>query len=70
VHYRPSTDDPRSQLVHTVPPTVGRPNIVGHYLIQSVLATHGLIVLDMTNGAKRVEVSRLQISDSVEPHWT
>jgi hypothetical protein len=66
-----STDAPRSQLVHTFPGNwCGVPTIVGHYLIQSVPATHGLIVLDITYGAKPVEVARLQFSDTFEPHWT
>jgi len=29
-----------------------------------------LIVLDIANGEKPVEVSRLKISDTFEPHWT
>ncbi len=41
------------------------PTIVGHYLVQSVPATHGLIVPDIGNGAKPVEVSRLQISETL-----
>jgi hypothetical protein len=66
-----SSDAPRSQLVHTFPGNwCGVPTIVGHYLIQSVPATHGLIVLDITYGAKPVEVSRLKISDTFAPHWT
>jgi hypothetical protein len=66
-----STDDPRSQLVYTFPGNwCGVPTIVGHYLIQSVPAMHGLIVLDITYGAKPVEASRLQISDTFAPHWT
>ena len=66
-----SSDAPRSQLVHTFPGNwCGVPTIVGHYLIQSVPSTHGLIVLDITYGAKPVEVSRLQISDTFAPHWT
>ena len=65
------TDDPRSQLVHTFPGNwCGVPTIVGHYLIQSVPATHGLIVLDITNGAEPVEVARLKFSDTFQPHWT
>jgi len=48
----------------------GVPTIVGHYLVQSAGATHGLIVLDITNGAKPVEVSRLKLSDTYQPHWT
>ena len=65
------TDDPRSQLVHTFPGNwCGVPTIVGHFLIQSVPATHGLVVLDITNGAEPVEVARLKFNDTFEPHWT
>jgi hypothetical protein len=64
-------DEPRSQLVHTFPGNwCGVPTTVGHFLVQSVPATNGLIVLDITNGAEPVEVSRLRISDTFKPHWT
>ena len=66
-----NTDAPQSQLVHTFPGNwCGVPSIVGHFLIQSVPATHGLIVLDIANAEKPVEVSRVKISDTYEPHWT
>ncbi len=66
-----SIDQPKSQLVHTFPGNwCGVPTIVGHYLVQSVPATHGLIVLDITNGAKPVEMSRLKFSETFKPHWT
>ena len=66
-----NSDAPRSQLVYTFPGNwCGVPSIVGHYLIQSVPAEHGVIVLDITYGAKPVEVSRLKFSDTFEPHWT
>ena len=66
-----NTDNPRSQLVYTFPGNwCGVPTIVGHYLVQSAGAIHGLIVLDITNGAKPVEVSRLKLSDTYRPHWT
>ena len=66
-----NSDAPRSQLVYTFPGDwCGVPTIVGHYLIQSVPAIHGLIVLDITYGAKPVEVARLTMSDTFEPHWT
>jgi hypothetical protein len=66
-----NTDAPRSQLVYTFPGTwCGVPTIVGHYLIQSVLAVHGLVVLDITNGTKPVEVSRLTLSNTYNAHWT
>jgi hypothetical protein len=66
-----ATDEPKSKLVWTFPGSFcGVPTIVGHFLIQSVPAMHGLIVLDISNGAKPVEVSRLQLSDKFFSHWT
>jgi hypothetical protein len=65
------TDAPRSQLVYTFPGNwCGVPTVVGHYLVQSAGATNGLIVLDISNAAKPVEVCRLKISDTFKPHWT
>jgi hypothetical protein len=65
------SDEPKSQLVYTFPGNwCGVPTIVGHYLIQSVPETHGLIVLDIANAAKPVEVSRMKLSDTYSPHWT
>ena len=66
-----NTDTPKAQMVYTFPGSwCGVPTIVGHYFIQSVLAVHGLIVLDIANGGKPVEVSRLTFSDSYHAHWT
>ena len=48
----------------------GVPTIVGHYLVQSDRVTHGLIVLDIANPSKPVEVSRLRIEGDFVPHWT
>lgn len=66
-----SIDHPKAQLVYTFPGNwCGVPTIVGHYLVESVPAEHGLIVLDISIGAKPVEVSRLKISETFKPHWT
>ena len=66
-----NTDAPTSKLVYTFPgPLCGVLTIVGHFLIQPVPYSHGLTVLDIANGAKPVEVSRLRISDTFYPHWT
>jgi hypothetical protein len=66
-----NTDEPKSKLAYTFPGNwCGVPTIVGHYLVQSAAATHGLIVLDIANAAKPVEVSRLKLSDTYQPHWT
>jgi hypothetical protein len=65
------TDQPKSQLVYTFPGNwCGVPTIVGHYLIEGVRDIHGLVVLDISNGAKPVEVSRLKLTDTYIPHWT
>jgi hypothetical protein len=65
------TDQPKAQLVYTFPGNwCGVPTIVGHFLIQSVRAAHGLIVLDISNAGKPVEVSRLKLTDTYIPHWT
>jgi hypothetical protein len=66
-----NTDEPMSQLVYTFPGNwCGVPTIVGHYLVQTAGATNGLIVLDITNPAKPIEVSRLKPTDTYQPHWT
>ena len=65
------TSEPKSQLVHTFPGNwCGVPTIAGHYLVQSVPAVHGFIVLDIADGSKPREVSRLSISETYRPHWT
>jgi len=64
-------DQPTSKLVYTFPGSFcGVPTIVGHYLIQSVPIIHGLIVLDITNGTKPVEVSRLKLDNTLFSRWT
>ena len=61
---------PKAVMVHQFPGTFcGVPTIAGHYLIQSVEGT-GFVVLDITNAAKPVEVSRLAISPTYGAHWT
>jgi hypothetical protein len=65
------TNQPKAKLVYTFPGNwCGVPTIVGHFLIEPVRDTHGLVVLDITNGAQPVEVSRLQIGNDYIPHWT
>ena len=65
------TENPKSTLVHTFPGSFcGVPTLVGHYLIQSVRITHGLIALDISDPTRPVETSRLKFDDTFEPHWT
>jgi len=62
---------PKAKLVHQYPGSwCGVPTIVGHYMVQSVPDIHGYIVLDIADGARPVEVSRLVINDKYSPHWT
>ncbi|HTW30856.1 MAG TPA: hypothetical protein VMD76_04205 [Candidatus Sulfotelmatobacter sp.] len=64
-------DNPKSELVYSFPGSYcGVPTIVGHYLLQSVPDVHSLIVLDIANGTKPVEVSRVKLGDTFRPHWT
>ena len=61
----------RSKLVHVFPgANCGVPTIAGHFLVQSVPAVHGFIVIDIADGERPREVSRLTISDVYLPHWT
>ncbi len=65
------TDDPKAHLVFTFPGNwCGVPTVVGHYLVQSVPEVHGFIVLDISNAARPVEVSRLTLTENYRPHWT
>jgi hypothetical protein len=65
------TNEPKSKLVYTFPGNwCGVPTVVGHYLVLSVPTMHGLIVVDISNAAKPMEVSRLKLSDTYSPHWT
>ena len=65
------TAEPKAQLVYTFPGSFcGVPTIVGHYLIQSVRVNHSVVVLDIANAAKPVEVSRVKIDGDFSPHWT
>ena len=65
------TAEPQSKLVYVFPGNwCGVPTIVGHFLVQSVPAVHGFVVLDITNPAKPVEASRLTLSERYFSHWT
>lgn len=62
---------PKARLVHQYPGSwCGVPTIAGHYMVQSVPDIHGFIVLDISDGERPVEVSRLVIGSDFAPHWT
>jgi len=44
--------------------------IVSHYLIQSVPLLHGLVVLDIKDGARPIEIARVGLDGAFWPHWT
>jgi hypothetical protein len=65
------SSEPKSKLVYTFPGNrCGVPTVVGHYLVQSVPAVHGFIVLDIAHADKPTEVSRLTLSDTYGSRWT
>lgn len=66
-----ASEHPRAKLVYTFPGGgCGVPTIVGHYLLQSVPLIHGIVVLNIADPAKPVEVSRVSLGNDYRPHWT
>lgn len=66
-----ASEQPQVKLVYTFPGNwCGVPTIVSHYLIQSVPELDGIVVLDIANGDKPVEVARVKLGDGYSPHWT
>ena len=62
---------PKAKLVHQYPGSwCGVPTIVGHYMVQAVPDIHAFIVLDISDGDRPVEVSRLVMGSDFAPHWT
>lgn len=62
---------PSAKLVHQFPGSwCGVPTIIDHFLVQSVPSIHGFIVLDISDGDRPVEVSRLTIDEKYLVHWT
>ena len=66
-----ASSHPKARLIHQFPGTFcGVPTIAGHYLVQSVESIGGFVVLDIANGDRPVEVSRLTVSPNYGAHWT
>lgn len=62
---------PKAQQVYQYPGNwCGVPTFVGRYMVQAVPDLHSFIVLDMSDGTKPVEVSRLDMGENFAPHWT
>jgi 56kDa selenium binding protein (SBP56) len=65
------TDEPKSKLVYSFAGDwCGVPTIVGHFLAQSVPSAHAIVVLDIADPAKPIEVSRVELPNAFRPHWT
>ena len=68
---------PKAEFVHAFPGGTGGhdscavPVVAGKYWVQTVGAVNGLIVLDVSDPAKPVEVSRLELDAKAYhmPHW-
>ena len=66
-----TSDHPTSKLVYTFPGDwCGVPTIVGHFLIQTARYAHVAVVLDISNSAKPVEISRVDFGNNFFPHWS
>jgi hypothetical protein len=64
------TDAPTTKLVKTFPgKDCGVPVLTGHYWLQTVPETHGLVALDVTDPENPREVSSLSFGDDEKPHW-
>ncbi|MEL1250019.1 hypothetical protein [Aurantiacibacter gilvus] len=62
---------PNAQLVHQYPGNwCGVPTIMGRYMVQAAPDIHAFFVLDISDGAEPVEVSRLDMGEDFVPHWT
>lgn len=68
--------NPSAELVYTFPggdsmhTMCAVPVVSGHYWIQTVGALPGLVVLDVSNPEKPVEVSKLKLDEKFHmPHW-
>jgi 56kDa selenium binding protein (SBP56) len=65
-----SGPEPSGEFVHAFGgKDCALPVVVGKFWIQTVPAIHGLVALDVSNPAKPVEVSRVQLGPKAFPHW-
>ena len=65
--------DPGARLVHAFPftraPECALAARIRNYWVQTVPSINGLISLDVTDPANPVEVDRLELGESLWPHW-
>lgn len=72
-----ATESPTATFVHAFPGSLDTssecavPVVMGKYWIQPAASLPGIVVLDISNPEKPVEVSRLMLDmDFMMPHWT
>ena len=60
-----------AQLVYDFecPQSSGTPLVVGHFWIQPLGGRNSVVVLDVSNPAEPIEVSRVRLDDKQRPHW-
>jgi len=64
------TDQPRAYFVYTFEGGLcGVPIVVGNYWIEAVPAINGVVVLDVSDPAKPVPVSKLSLGENQFTHW-
>lgn len=63
-------DNPELAFSHAFPGAdCAVPVVIGRFWIQTVPELHALVVLDVSDPAAPVEVSRLVLGDEARPHW-
>ena len=64
------TPTPTSKFVKGFPgKDCGVPLLAGRFWLQTVVSTHSLVALDVSDAEHPTEVSSLKIGDGEEPHW-
>lgn len=62
---------PQAKQVYQYPGNwCGVPTFAGRFMVQAVPDIHAFVVLDMSDGTKPVEVSRLDMGANFAPHWS
>lgn len=70
------TETPSARLIHAFPwesyeksDTCALPVVMGRFWVQTVAPTHSLVVFDMSDPDRPLQVSELQLGDADVPHW-
>ena len=64
------TEEPSAALLHTFDDQrCDMPVVSGRYWVQTLSTTNALVVLDMSDAARPMEISRLDLGADNRPHW-